>query len=238
MDMGPGGSGGAGGGVLDARELQAVDGRSQLVFVSQTKAIRVRLVGGADWPSRWRAPTSRSPSSTPTARRPGTRRAPPCAPGGPHRRRRHRHLRADRGRHPDHPCAWKLAPATPARSASTSTSPPRAPAALQFTVTYDPAANRYLQRLLEVRVDLFLAGEVDCDLLRAAASNPRGAWLSLPAISPFNEVDNTATAGDSATARPSTSWPRGSTPTARRSPSAASPTSSSRAARSPCPPSP
>ncbi|MCA9526486.1 MAG: hypothetical protein KC549_09365 [Myxococcales bacterium] len=201
MDMGPvggagGGAGGAGGGVLDARELQVIGGRSQLVFVNQTLQVQVKLVGGADQrpvPSANVEMTLFTEGGQEAGDVDGTslraRRVPTGADGV---------------------ATFELvAGATPTRLRLEARSGDASPVSvdvtvadesaggLQVTVTYDPAANRYTYNdLAEVRVDLFLAGEVDCDLLRASASNPRGAWLSLPSIMPFNEVDNSTTAAD------------------------------------------
>lgn len=61
-------------------------------------------------------------------------------------------------------------------------------------VLYDPATGRYDYNLLETaRVDMFVMQ--GCEVLRAAAPNLQGAFLSLPDITPFNEIDNQSTTG-------------------------------------------
>jgi hypothetical protein len=199
-DMGPvggeGGAGGAGGAPLDGRELQLVGSRDVLVFTGQTAPIEVRLVAGADQQpvtalnleasllTAEGQPANDVDGSSLRGRRVATNaqgiaRFEVIAGGTP----------------TSFLVEFSGGDASPIRASVVVAA--EGQGAMQVKVTYDPEPGRYTYAdFQEVRVDLFLADAIDCDLLRAQASNPRGAWLSLSPITPFNEVDNQTTAPD------------------------------------------
>lgn len=185
-----GGEGGTGGGVVDGRELQLTGDRSALVRVGETLTIGVRLVGGADL-----APVA---GASVEAVLFDADDAEQAAVDGTALRGR----RVNTG--DDGVATFELvAAATPTRLRFEARSGDATPVSVEITVadegagslavrvTYDQEANRYsFNDLNEARVDLFLAAETDCALLGTQATNLVGAWLSLPSIIPFNEVDN------------------------------------------------
>lgn len=192
--MGGGGQGGAGGGVIDGRELQLVGERNELVRVGESLMIGVRLVGGADL-----APVPGAAIEAVLFDADGNEQ--PAVDGTALRGRR-----VNTG--DDGVATFELvADATPTRLRLEARSGDATPVSVEITVadegagslairvTYDQAANRYAYLdFNEARVDLFLAEESDCGSLQMQATSLVGAWLSLPSIVPFNEVDNTVPA--------------------------------------------
>ena len=67
--------------------------------------------------------------------------------------------------------------------------------ALNITVTYEPDDNRYDFSLIS-SATVHLFDSANCEILEESALNLQGAYLSLPPLSPFNEVDNSTLLGD------------------------------------------
>lgn len=195
MGGGAGGmGGGAGGAIVDGRELQVVGEINQLVRVSETLSVEIRLVGGADL-----SPVPNANIEATLFDRDGNEAA---AVDGTSLRGR-RVTTNDQGVAAFELVAGDVATTLRLEASSGDATPVsvnitvanEGEGSLAVRVTYDAEQNRYsFNDFREARVDLFLAGETNCDLLESQAANLVGAWLSLPSITPFNEVDNSVNA--------------------------------------------
>lgn len=203
-DMGMGGmgggggtggtGGGAGGAVVDGRELQLVGDRNQLVRVDESLMVGIRLVGGADL-----SPVEGANVEAVLYDANGTEQA---AVDGTSLRGRRVTTGAD-GVATFEVVAGAMPTSLRLEARSGDATPvsvnisvaDEGSGSLAMRVLYDQDQNRYQYLdFREARVDLFLADGTDCSGLEAQATSLVGAWLSLPSITPFNEVDNSVSA--------------------------------------------
>lgn len=204
-DPGPGGAGGEGGGgaggggpgPADAWELQIVGDANLLVFTGETTRLTVKLVGGADMspvPNQRVSLEQQDQNGQPA----------PQGVEGSGLRGFNANTAADGSASFEFIAGPR--PATLRVQASAGDAPPvrwtinvaeEGTGGISVTVNYDTGANRYRYADLQrAQVDLFRAQDADCATLRQSAANLAGAWLTLPEISPFNEVDNQTSTGN------------------------------------------